>query len=140
MRQCELLGLCRSSFYYQPPPVSAADLALMRRLDELHLEHPSARNTPQKFAHAVLDGQVNPGLLTAYQEELLSLHELRRRMPERRRREQTPQAELEMLRTQVADQATYLRLAQTLSTFLESLRADISITYGWESGDELCQM
>ena len=40
MRQCELLDLCRSSFYYRPPPVSAADLALMRRLDELHLEHP----------------------------------------------------------------------------------------------------
>ena len=40
MRQCELLDLCRSSFYYEPAPVSAADLALMRRLDELHLEHP----------------------------------------------------------------------------------------------------
>ena len=45
-------------------------------------------------------------------------------MPELRRREQTLQAELEMLRTQVADQATYLRLAQTLSTFLQSLRAN----------------
>jgi len=40
MRQCELLGLCRSSLYYQPQPVSEADLALMRRIDELHLEHP----------------------------------------------------------------------------------------------------
>jgi putative transposase len=40
MRQCELLGLCRSSLYYQPKPVSQADLALMRRLDELHLAHP----------------------------------------------------------------------------------------------------
>ena len=40
MRQCELLDLCRSSFYYQPRPVSAADLALMRRLDELHLNYP----------------------------------------------------------------------------------------------------
>jgi putative transposase len=40
MRQCELLDLCRSSFYYQPLPVSAADLALMRRLDELHLKYP----------------------------------------------------------------------------------------------------
>jgi putative transposase len=40
MRQCELLDLCRSSLYYQPKPVSAADLALMRRLDELHLAHP----------------------------------------------------------------------------------------------------
>ena len=40
LHQCELLGLCRSSLYYQPKPVSAADLALMRRIDELHLAHP----------------------------------------------------------------------------------------------------
>ena len=40
MRQCALLDLCRSSLYYQPRPTSAADLALMRRIDELHLEHP----------------------------------------------------------------------------------------------------
>ena len=40
MRQCELLDLCRSSLYYQPKPVSAADLALMRRIDEPHLAHP----------------------------------------------------------------------------------------------------
>ena len=40
MRQCELLGLCRSSLYYEPKPISPADLALMRRLDELHLAHP----------------------------------------------------------------------------------------------------
>ena len=39
-RQCELLEVCRSSLYYQPKPVSAADLVLMRRLDELHLKHP----------------------------------------------------------------------------------------------------
>ena len=40
MRQCELLEVCRSSLYYQPKPVSPADLALMRRIDELHLAHP----------------------------------------------------------------------------------------------------
>jgi putative transposase len=28
--------------YYQPQPTSDADLALMRRIDELHLEHPFA--------------------------------------------------------------------------------------------------
>ena len=38
--QCQLLGLSRSSAYYRPREVSASDLALMRRLDELHLEHP----------------------------------------------------------------------------------------------------
>src|SRR3990172_1739432 len=40
VRQCELLELSRSSVYYEPRPVSAADLALMRRLDQLHLAHP----------------------------------------------------------------------------------------------------
>jgi len=40
MRQCELLDLCRSSLYYQPKATPPADLALMRRIDELHLAHP----------------------------------------------------------------------------------------------------
>jgi putative transposase len=39
-RQAELLAISRGSVYYLPRPVSEADLALMRRLDELHLEHP----------------------------------------------------------------------------------------------------
>jgi site-specific DNA recombinase len=63
-------------------------------------------------------------LLTAYQEELLSLEELRRRMPELRKRENTVQTQLQSLNAQVADQATYLRLAQTLSTFLGKLRTN----------------
>ena len=41
-RQCQVLGLPRSTAYYQPVPVSAEALALMRRIDELHLEIPSA--------------------------------------------------------------------------------------------------
>lgn len=42
MRQAQLLELSRSSVYYEPQPTSEADLALMRRIDELHLEHPFA--------------------------------------------------------------------------------------------------
>jgi putative transposase len=41
-RQAEVLKLSRSSLYYRPRPVSAADLAIMRRIDELHLEYPFA--------------------------------------------------------------------------------------------------
>jgi putative transposase len=41
-RQAEELGISRSSLYYDPQPVSAADLAIMRRIDELHLEFPFA--------------------------------------------------------------------------------------------------
>jgi putative transposase len=39
-RQAELLDISRGTVYYLPQPVSSADLALMRKLDELHLEHP----------------------------------------------------------------------------------------------------
>jgi len=39
-RQAKLLGLSRGSVYYVAQPVSSADLTLLRRLDELHLEHP----------------------------------------------------------------------------------------------------
>ena len=39
-RQAKLLKLSRGTVYYLPKPVSPADLALMRRIDELHLEHP----------------------------------------------------------------------------------------------------
>ena len=42
VRQAQLLELSRSSVYYLPRPTSAEDLALMRRIDELHLEHPFA--------------------------------------------------------------------------------------------------
>ena len=38
--QCELLELCRSSYYYECCPETEENLALMRRLDQLHLEHP----------------------------------------------------------------------------------------------------
>jgi len=41
-RQASLLGISRGSVYYLPRPVPAADLAVMRRMDELHLEFPFA--------------------------------------------------------------------------------------------------
>jgi len=41
-RQAEELEISRSTVYYQPRPVSDADLFLMRRIDELHLNYPFA--------------------------------------------------------------------------------------------------
>ncbi len=41
-RQAKLLKLSWSSVYYRPRPVSPADLAIMRRIDELHLNYPFA--------------------------------------------------------------------------------------------------
>ena len=39
-RQCQLLNLNRSTVYYPPRPVSADDLRLMRRIDEMYLKRP----------------------------------------------------------------------------------------------------
>ena len=41
-RQAKVLQISRGSVYYQPRPVSASDLEVMRRLDRLHLEFPFA--------------------------------------------------------------------------------------------------
>ena len=41
-RQAELLEVSRSNVYYLPRPASEADLAVMRRIDELHLNYPFA--------------------------------------------------------------------------------------------------
>ena len=41
-KQAEVLRISRGSVYYRPRPVPEADLAIMRRLDRLHLEFPFA--------------------------------------------------------------------------------------------------
>ena len=41
-RQARELGISRGSVYYMPRPVSASDLAIMRRIDELHMDFPFA--------------------------------------------------------------------------------------------------
>ena len=39
-RRCALLDVARSTAYYRPEPVSEEDLALMRLIDEIHLQYP----------------------------------------------------------------------------------------------------
>ena len=41
-RQAEIVNISRGSVYYESEPISGADLTLMRRIDELHLELPFA--------------------------------------------------------------------------------------------------
>jgi putative transposase len=42
VRQAKALNISRGSVYYKPRPASTEDLALMRHIDELHLEYPIA--------------------------------------------------------------------------------------------------
>ena len=78
-------------------------------------------------------------LLSAYQEDLVSLEQLRERMPPLRQREQALRAELQAIADQADDRAMFLRLAETLTAFLARLReaADTRSTFwnGNESSD-----
>src|SRR6202041_700794 len=62
-------------------------------------------------------------LLSAYQEALMSIEQLRERMPALRQREQTLRDELRAITDQANDRATFLRLAETLTAFLARLRS-----------------
>ncbi len=53
-RQAKALGMSRGSVYYRPRPVSDADLALMRRMDELHLDYPFAGS---RMLQGLLNGE-----------------------------------------------------------------------------------
>ena len=69
-------------------------------------------------------------LLTAYQEGLLPIEELRERMPGLRRREHAHNAELQAIVDQSVGRAAYLRLADTPNTFLTRLRSSAGpLTY-----------
>ncbi|MHB1701834.1 MAG: IS3 family transposase [Acidobacteriaceae bacterium] len=67
-RQAQLLDVSRGTAYYQPWPVSQRDLALMRSIDELHLEHSFAgsrllRDLLRREGHQV--GRLHVGTLMA---------------------------------------------------------------------------
>jgi site-specific DNA recombinase len=61
-------------------------------------------------------------MVTAYQEELITLAELRQRMPNLRKQEHTVESELRSLEMASEDQSRFLRLAETLSEFRGKLR------------------
>jgi site-specific DNA recombinase len=100
---------------------------LTRRVQAARTSHP-AKQHKDRIAHELAQSQRRAErLLTAYQEDLLSLDELRRRMPELRQQETRLKAELESLSTQLTEQTTYLRLAHTLGEFLERLRTQVQV-------------
>ena len=97
---------------------------LNRRLEAARDSSPTKRRQETLSRDLIRVRKSMERLLTAYQEELLSLDELRVRMPPLRQREQAMQAELQAINHQTADRAAYLQLAETLTAFLERLRSN----------------
>jgi site-specific DNA recombinase len=95
---------------------------LDRRLAVARAADPTKQREQTMQRELVRVGKGIERLLTAYQEELLSLEQLRERMPALRQREHTLRSELYALAEQTRDRAAYLRLAETLSAFLARLR------------------
>ncbi|UFS85091.1 recombinase family protein (plasmid) [Rhizobium sp. T136] len=100
---------------------------LDRRLDAARAAEPTKRRQEALERELTRIGKSMERLLTAYQEDLVSLDELRRRMPELRGREQSMRAELQAIVDQAADRMSFLRLAETLTAFLQRLRASAEL-------------
>ena|SRR5271165_2401426 len=81
-----------------------------RRLEELRCEQTRLKKNAER-------------LITAYQENLISLSQLRERMPELNKRTRTVETELQSLQTGAMDQAKYLQLSESLDGFRSKLRA-----------------
>jgi site-specific DNA recombinase len=92
-----------------------------RRLAALRTEHPAARRRETLERDLVHAEGATTRLIEAYQEQLISLEELRARTPELRKRQSTLRAQLDTLDAELHDAESYLQLADTLEGFLGRL-------------------
>jgi site-specific DNA recombinase len=92
-----------------------------RRLQAARTEHPAARRREALDRDLTRAGAAIGRLIEAYQEQLVSLDELRARMPALRKRQSTLRAQLDALDTELHDAETYLKLADNLEQFLARL-------------------
>ena len=93
-----------------------------RRLDQLRTADPTTAQQ-QRLTQAVTKASASiTRLIKAYQEELISLDELRERMPELRARQTSLRSQLDALADQLVDREAYLKLADNLEDFLTRLR------------------
>src|SRR6266850_7675923 len=95
---------------------------LDRRLAVARVADPTKQREQALQRDVVRVGKSIERVLTAYQEDLLSLEQLRERLPPLRQREQALRTELQSIADQTRERAAYLRLAETLSAFLTRLR------------------
>jgi site-specific DNA recombinase len=97
---------------------------IQRRLAALRAEHPASRRRDRLERDLTRAQNALRRLIDGYQEQLITLEELRARMPELRKREATLRAELEALDTELHDAETYLKLTETLDAFRTRLSAN----------------
>ena len=96
---------------------------LDRRLAAARSSDPTRKHEQNLQRELIHVGKGIERLVNAYQEGLLSIEQLRGRMPALRQREQTLRAELQAIADQTNDRAAFLRLAETLTAFLARLRS-----------------
>src|SRR5213079_1278121 len=89
---------------FEATEAQGVEALLDRRLDAARAAEPTKRRQEALERELTRIRKSMERLLTAYQEDLLSLDELRRRMPELRAREQSMQAERQAILDQTADQ------------------------------------
>ena len=95
---------------------------LDRRLAAARESDPAQRREQALQKELTRVGKSIERLLNAYQEGLLSIDQLRERMPSLRQRDQAQRSELQAITEQTRDRAAYLRLAETLAAFLTRLK------------------
>jgi site-specific DNA recombinase len=95
---------------------------LDRRLAVARAADPTTQRERTVQRDLVRVGKSIERMLTAYQEDLLSLDQLRERMPPLRHREQALRTELQSIAAQTRERTVYLSLAETLVMFLGRLR------------------
>src|SRR6516165_4177420 len=96
---------------------------LDRRLEAARASDPTRKREQSLQRELTHVGKGVERLLNAYQEGLLSIEQLRERMPVLRQRQQALSAELQAIADQTNDRAAFLRLAETLTAFLARLRS-----------------
>ena len=94
-----------------------------RRAETVRAEHPAARRREGLQRDLTRAQHALRRLIDGYQEQLITLEELRARTPELRKREATLHAELDALDAQLHDAETYLKLTETLEAFRARLSA-----------------
>lgn len=101
---------------------SLVQAELDRRLEELRIANPATAERSRFELELARSTKSIERLVVAYQEELLTLDELRERMPELRAKEASLSAALASLDAQLLDRETYLALAENLEGFLTRMR------------------